>query len=204
MGKQFPLHGRRRADVAQCPKEGEVTLQSCQLSPGLTAECCPSCGGSWIPPEHYEQWRQRQIGTEDALRVAVLPLTLDVPFQVPPLDSRAALCPDCRHYLVRGRINLRSSSFYVERCPNCQGIWCDQGEWDILQKLKLAANVEHIFLGEWQAQVRALEQGEREKIATVEKLGPDLAKRIFELADLLEKHPNGDFGVAYLMRRFEE
>lgn len=179
-------------------------LQAGELTRGLLAQCCPSCRGAWIPPENYENWRQQQAEAETGLRVSVLPMSLETSFQVSPLDNRAALCPDCKHYLVRGRINLRSSAFYVERCPNCHGIWCDQGEWDLLEKLKLGPHVEHIFSGEWQAQVRALEQSEREKAATVEKLGPDLARRIFELADLLENHPNGDFGVAYLMRRFEE
>ncbi|HEY9737841.1 MAG TPA: zf-TFIIB domain-containing protein [Trichocoleus sp.] len=179
-------------------------LQEGQLSRGLGAQCCPSCGGAWIPPEHYADWRQQQPDAEAPLKVSVLPMSLDVPFAVSPLDNRAALCPDCKHYLVRGRINLRTSAFFVERCPNCQGIWCDQGEWDILEKLQLAAHVDHVFSGEWQAQVRALEQSEREKLATIEKLGPEVAQRIFELAELLENHPNGDFGVAYLMRRFEE
>jgi hypothetical protein len=27
---------------------------------------------------------------------------------------------------------------------------------------------------------------------------------LFELAELLEQHPNGDFGVAYLMRRVDQ
>ncbi|HEY9881564.1 MAG TPA: zf-TFIIB domain-containing protein [Leptolyngbyaceae cyanobacterium] len=187
----------------QCPKEGEVTLQTCRLAPGLEAQDCPSCGGVWIPPENYADWKQDKAA-DSPLHVAVLPLTVDGGFQTSPLDNRAALCPDCKHYLVRGRINLRTTSFYVERCPNCQGFWCDGGEWQILEKLQLVDRLEHIFSGDWQAQVRLLEQGEREKLATIEKLGPEVAHKIFELAELLEKHPNGDFGVAYLMRRFEE
>jgi len=187
----------------QCPKEGDITLQDSQLAPGLPAKTCPSCGGAWIQPEYYVTW-QRQQGIEDApIQVTVLPLSLNTPFQPAALDNRAALCPDCRSYLVRGRLNLKQSSFYVERCPNCKGIWCDAGEWEILQQLKLDAHIEYIFSPEWQSLVRDLEHGEREKQAIVDKLGPEIADRIFELADLLEHHPNGDFGVAYLMRRFE-
>lgn len=186
----------------QCPKEGEVTLQSCQIAPGLEAHCCVSCGGTWIPPENYADWKQRHVEADAPTRVAVLPLTLERG-PTSALDNRAALCPDCKHYLVRGRINLRTTAFYVERCPNCHGVWCDDGEWEILEELQLITHLEHIFSGDWQAQVRLLEQGEREKLATIEKLGPEVAHKIFELADLLEKHPNGDFGVAYLMRRFE-
>lgn len=188
----------------QCPKEDQVTLQDGVLAPGLAAQCCPSCGGAWILPENYADWRQGRVDPNAPLQVSVLPFSLEANDQPSALDNRAALCPDCKHYLVRGRLNLRNASFFVERCPNCQGIWCDRGEWDILEKLGLDTQIEHIFLGEWQAQVRALEQVEREKVATIEKLGPELAHKIFELADLLEHHPNGDFGVAYLMRRFDQ
>ncbi|MGF1566757.1 MAG: zf-TFIIB domain-containing protein [Nodosilinea sp.] len=186
----------------QCPKEGGVDLQDHPLAPGLSAKACPGCGGAWIPPEHYTTW-QRQRGEANApVQVTVLPLSLNTTFKPSPLDNRAALCPDCRSYLVRGRVNLKSGSFYVERCPNCKGIWCDGGEWDILQQLGLDTHLEFLFSTEWQAQVRDLEHGEREQQAIVDRLGPEIAERIFELADRLEHHPNGDFGVAYLMRRF--
>jgi Zn-finger nucleic acid-binding protein len=188
----------------QCPKEGHVDLQDRQIAPGLTAKACPSCGGAWIQPEDYVTWQRQQVDTEAPTQVAVLPLSLSTPFQPPALDNRAALCPDCRSYLVRGRINLKQGSFYVERCPNCKGIWCDAGEWEVLQQLDLHTHIDYIFSTEWQTQVRDLEHGERERQAIVDKLGPEIGQRIFELADLLEHHPNGDFGVAYLMRLFDQ
>jgi Zn-finger nucleic acid-binding protein len=188
----------------QCPKEGDIDLQEKELTPGLPANACPSCGGSWIQPEHYVHWQSQQVDTSGAPEVAVLPLTLKTNFQPSALDNRAALCPDCRSYLVRGRVNLSQGSFFVERCPNCKGIWCDAGEWEVLKQLQLDTHIEYLFSPDWQAQVRELEHSERERLATINKLGPEIAERIFELAKLLEEHPNGDFGVAYLMRRFEK
>jgi Zn-finger nucleic acid-binding protein len=188
----------------QCPKEGNIDLQDSQLAPGLSTHACPSCGGTWIPPESYVSWQRQQVDPDQPTQVSILPLTVDTPFQPAPLDNRAALCPDCRSYLVRGRISLKHQSFYVERCPNCKGIWCDAGEWDMLQQLDLHTHIDWIFLADWQSQVRDLENLERERLATIDKLGPEIAHCIFELADQLEDHPNGDFGVAYLMRRFEQ
>ncbi len=188
----------------QCPKEGDIDLQDSQLAPGLAVHSCPSCGGSWIPPEHYVTWQRSQVDPDAPVQVAVLPLSLHTDFAPAALDNRAALCLDCRSYLVRGRITLPQGSFYVERCPNCNGIWCDGGEWEILQQLDLQAHIDYIFSADWQAQVRELEHTEREKLATIDKLGSDVAQRVFELADLLEQHPNGDFGVAYLMRRVDQ
>jgi Zn-finger nucleic acid-binding protein len=188
----------------QCPKEGHVNLEEITLAPGLPAHGCPSCGGAWIPPEHYVAWQRQQDDPDAAPQVAVLPLTLQTSFQPSLLDNRASLCPDCRSYLVRGRINLPQGSFFVERCPSCKGLWCDAGEWEILQQLQLHTHMDFLFSPDWQAQVRELEHIEREKQATIAKLGPEIANRIFELAELLEDHPNGDFGVAYLMRKFNQ
>lgn len=188
----------------QCPKEGNIELQERELAPALAAHACPSCGGSWIQPEHYVTWQRQQVDIDAAPKVAVLPLTLKTSYQPSSLDNRAALCPDCRSYLVRGRINLSQGSFFVERCPNCKGIWCDAGEWEVLQQLDLHTHIEYLFSPDWQTQVRELEHLERERQATIDKLGPDIAERIFELAEMLEQHPNGDFGVAYLMRRFDQ
>ncbi|NER79977.1 MAG: hypothetical protein F6K42_10410 [Leptolyngbya sp. SIO1D8] len=189
----------------QCPKEPKVELVNGTLSSGLAAKCCPSCGGAWIPPENYIDWQnQHGIQREQDPEVEVLPSEVSDGFENSPLDNRAALCPDCQHYLVRGRVTLKSSMFFVERCPNCKGYWCDRGEWDLLQTLKLSGHLEYIFSDIWQNRVKELEFSLRERRATVDKLGPEIATKIFELAELLEDHPNGDFGVAYLMRRFEQ
>lgn len=189
----------------QCPKERKVELTDGILAPDLAAKCCPECGGAWIPPESYVDWQDRQgIDRDRDIEVAVVPSSVDVTFAISPMDNRASLCPDCGHYLVRGRVALREAMFFVERCPNCKGYWCDRGEWEILQKLKLDTHLEYIFSDLWQSRVKALTATERERRATEDKLGPEIAAKIFELADVLEKHPNGDFGVAYLMRRFEQ
>lgn len=191
--------------MVQCPKELKVELIDGTLSGGLPAKCCPDCGGAWIRPESYHEWQDHKgIDREAEPRVAVVPSQIDVDFQSSSMDNRAALCPDCKHYLVRGRVQLPQLMFFVERCPNCQGYWCDRGEWEVLQQLQLDQHLEYIFNEQWQNRVKALDFAAREKAATVDKLGPEIAEKVFELARLLEAHPEGDFGVAYLMRRFEE
>ncbi|MBU6229651.1 MAG: hypothetical protein KGQ93_08145 [Cyanobacteria bacterium REEB459] len=185
----------------QCPKEGGIHLHDCHLAPGLEAKSCHSCGGLWIPAQSYLPWQRQQGNGDDPPTVALLPLTLKTTFQPSPLDSRAALCPDCHSYLVRGRLNLRQGTIYLERCPSCQGIWCDGGEWDLCQELGLQAHLDYVFSTEWQAQIRHLEAAERERQALEDRLGPDITQRLEELSDLLKHHDYADFAVAYLMRR---
>jgi Zn-finger nucleic acid-binding protein len=183
----------------QCPKDKGVVLENSQLAGAMSVYCCHECKGTWIPAEEYYHWKE----TQSPSPLKAPSPRLEVDYVQSPLDNRAALCPDCNHYLARARINVKNA-FYVERCPNCGGIWCDRGEWNVLETLGLHTAIDQLFLSEWQARVKEVEYAERERSATIEKLGDDLAQKVFELAELLKDHPNGDFGVAYLMRRFEK
>lgn len=186
--------------AVQCPKERQVTLESGVLSGELAVQCCPSCGGNWIPPEAYADWRSHQPAIPDDSDL--IPRILGLEVTQSPLDTKAALCPECNCFLSRTRVGMKTP-FYVERCPNCKGIWCDRGEWEVLEQLGLHLDIDQVFSGDWQTRLRAQEHLAQERRATIEKLGPELAERVFELADVLRQHPNGDFGVAYLMRRFD-
>lgn len=183
----------------RCPKEKHVDLIDGTLAGSLAAKHCPECNGSWISAEAYKTWQ----GQQPEFNINSLPPTLDLEYGRSPLDARGALCPECNCYLARAKVGSKYP-FYVERCINCGGVWCDRGEWDVLEKLGLHTAIEKLFSTEWQMRVKEREQAERERRATVEKLGDELASRVFDLAELLENHPNGDFGVAYLMRRFDK
>jgi len=182
-----------------CPKDKRGTLVECVLDGELRAMQCSHCGGNWLRGAVYRLWQQNQPQEQQN----VLPTRLDVPFEPPITDAQASLCPECQHYLSRVKLGQKHS-FYLERCSNCGGIWCDRGEWEVLQQMGLQASLSYIFSGEWKTRIKALEYAERERQATTDKLGEDISQRLFELAEMLEKHPNGDFGVAYLMRRFDQ
>ncbi|MGJ3249365.1 MAG: zf-TFIIB domain-containing protein [Elainellaceae cyanobacterium] len=182
----------------QCPKDREIELVDSWLSDQLAVQECPKCQGNWIPSTEYQKWRG-----EPPDMIEVPQQMLSIQCESPPNDTKGALCPACGCFLSRAKVALRTP-FYVERCSNCGGIWCDRGEWDILEMLGLHVAIEQLFSSDWQSRVKEVELANRERQATIDKLGEELALRVFELAELLEQHPNGDFGVAYLMRRFEE
>jgi Zn-finger nucleic acid-binding protein len=182
----------------QCPKCKKAMLLDGVLSEQLAVKYCQECKGTWIPASEYEQWQAHQSSHPG---VSQLPSeTLSVDFVQSPFDAKAALCPECQRYLSRARVNLKTP-FYVERCMQCRGIWCDYGEWDILEQLGLHTTIEQLFTNEWQSRARERQFFDKEREATIDKLGSELASQVFELAEALANHPNGDFGVAYLMRR---
>ena len=182
----------------QCPKCKKAMLLDGVLSEQLAVKYCQECKGTWIPASEYEQWQAHQASHPG---VSQFPSeTLSVDFVQSPFDAKAALCPECQRYLSRARVNLKTP-FYVERCMQCRGIWCDYGEWDILEQMGLHTTIEQLFSNEWQSRARERQFFDKEREATIDKLGSELASQVFELAEALANHPNGDFGVAYLMRR---
>lgn len=182
----------------QCPKCKTVNLEEGTLDNKLSVKYCQECKGTWIPAKEYEIWQAEQ--PDYPIVPDLLSSQLHVDFVQSPFDTKAALCPECRLYLSRAKVNLKTP-FYVERCQQCRGIWCDHGEWEVLEKLGLHTTIEQLFSTKWQTKMRSQQYLDKERQATSEKLGTELAQRVFELAEELENHPNGDFGVAYLMRR---
>lgn len=181
----------------QCPKCRKVDLTDNVLSDRLAVKRCDECKGNWIPMESYKAWQTQQAQTVIAPKILTQKLNVD--FVQSPYDNKAALCPQCGRYLSRAKVNL-NTPFFVERCQDC-GIWCDCGEWDMLEKLGLNSTIEKLFSREWQARVQKEQYSHQERQALIDKVGSNLAQQIFELAAVLEEHPEGDFALAYLMRR---
>lgn len=182
-----------------CPKCKNVSLLNSTLTANLATHDCPECRGTWIPADEYETWQASQ---SKSIQPDISKLQ-EVDYVQSPVDSKAALCPECQRYLSRAKVSIKSP-FYVERCPNCGGIWCDHGEWNVLATIGIHTSIQQLFSSGWQSRVREQHQSEQERQAVVDKVGVDLAARVFELAALLEKHPQGDFAAAYLMRRFDK
>ncbi len=190
-----------------CPKDRETELEQRTLDDGLVVLYSPACGGSWIGAEEYRSWQATQleaagVAEPPALDASVLEPVLDPEFEPSLEDVQASLCPVCQSYLSRSRIGF-GQSFFLERCRSCGGFWVDRGEWELLTRLGLTLNLDYLFTPEWQDAARRREQFLTERRVLVEKVGEELAQEVFALAQKLEGNPNGDFAVAYLMRRFD-
>jgi Zn-finger nucleic acid-binding protein len=188
--------------MIHCPKCKQVELTDNFLGEKLAVKHCRQCEGSWIPSNNYEIWVHQQSDIQ-VTEPENLSRFTDINYSISVTDSKAGLCPECKRYLSRVKLPLKRE-FYVEKCMSCGGIWCDGGEWNVLSQVGLNTTIDHFFSVEWQARIIKTQQHDKEKEATINKLGLELAQKVFDLAEILEKHPNGDFGVAYLMRRFDK
>jgi Zn-finger nucleic acid-binding protein len=183
-----------------CPKCRSELVNGI-LSDLLLTKHCRECAGEWIPGRNYQTWKSTRA--ESPPNPNVLAQNYHLPYTPSHLDAKTAPCPECGSVMARGKITLKEP-FYLEHCLTCGGIWCDRGEWEVLEQLKLDTNIAQIFSGVWQAQVRASHLNQLERQAVIDKVGIEIAEQVFDLANLLAKHPNGDFAAAYLMRRFKD
>lgn len=185
----------------QCPKDKTLTLIDGILENSLLVKFSPETGGIWLPREEYRAWVAEQPAYELDLQ-AVVQLLDRIDFQPAPEDPQAGICPETGRLMVRARVNTRRP-FYVERSGFDGGIWLDRGEWEVLSMLGLNLQIDSLFSGDWQAAFREVQLQERQRQATIDKLGETLALQVFEVGEALRRHPNGDFGVAYLMQQFD-
>ncbi|TAG88043.1 MAG: hypothetical protein EAZ09_01145 [Oscillatoriales cyanobacterium] len=186
----------------ECPKCKHPNLEGGTLAGSMSVQWCPNCYGIWIPGREYEAWQtsQRQwLLKSDKRKPGAIPIE----FTPSPYDSKAALCPEDGHYLSRAKVPFSRVPFYIERCMLCGGIWLDNGEWDILESLGFHMEIDQMFSPNWQSKARLQELAERERQVLIEKLGPDVAGYVMELAEVLADHPHADCAATYILRKAE-
>lgn len=180
----------------QCPKCRNPELKALELAEGLISHHCDQCGGDWLSWEQYQAWQS----DHEKPSVVNVALELKTDFEPSETDSKAALSPEAGRYMSRVKIPT-SPPFYVERCPESLGFWCDRQEWDMLKELGLHLSLDYLFTSEWQHQVRDQQHAISERQALIQKLGQTLAAEVFQLGEKLAASDNGDFAVAYLARQ---
>ncbi len=105
--------------MKRCPRCSELLWQ--RRFDGLTLDGCRSCGGTWIEHRKFDQILQRPellIKAENSFRKG----------EQPPMSPQGTnLCPNCRKPLTPFR-HPQIPSIALDSCPQCRGIWADEGE----------------------------------------------------------------------------
>ncbi len=156
----------------------------------LPAYRCRQCEGIWIAAREYLRWLQQQptLLPEKPADAADLP-TADTP--------QLKLCPQCGHFLIRYRV-LPNAGFYLDRCGNCNGVWFDQNEWDVLVAHNLHDKVNQFFTQPWQSRLRAEEARLKLDQLYHDRFGDDDYARIKDVRQWLQAHPQRGMLLAFL------
>ncbi|HEX2998400.1 MAG TPA: zf-TFIIB domain-containing protein, partial [Anaerolineales bacterium] len=133
----------------RCPVCRDILLDPITLQDGLPARQCARCQGVSISSNVYLAWRK---ALEHELPPREGAIQIDPSWEVKELK----LCPDCGHIMARYKI-FPDTYFYIDRCRNCNGIWLDQHEWEVLIDRNLHDNLNEFFTRPWQDHLRAAE-----------------------------------------------
>jgi Zn-finger nucleic acid-binding protein len=107
------------------------------------------------------------------------------------------LCLECRHILTRYRV-LPGARFYLDHCGNCNGVWFDRDEWQVIVAHNLHDNVNELFTQPWQTRVRQVESQAMLDKLYLDKFGAKDYARIKEIWNWLKPHPHRAMLVAFL------
>lgn len=162
-------------------------LQATALADGLPARVCPDCGGSLLALDDYRVWRQRlppQAAPEpEPEQLSGLPAAVED-------TGRARACPACSRPMARYRV-APASSFRLDRCPHCQWLWFDRGEWPALLAAGLAGALDQLLGDAWQRRIQAEEARQRREAALRQRLGSEVVDELQRIQVWLRTQPNG-------------
>ncbi|MDD9946407.1 MAG: zf-TFIIB domain-containing protein [Myxococcales bacterium] len=176
-------------DCPKCPGKRlePVSTEESLIGLGSVPRRCAGCGGLWVsraavPALHESGVLEAQQADAEA---------------DPEADRRNGVCPEGHGIMARARVSW-DDPYFVERCPSCDGIWLDAGEWSRLGADLLLDQLDQLWLPSWRRRLR--NEHERQQLETDlrEKLGDDLYDRARDLGMTLASHPHGDVALAYV------
>ena len=175
----------------KCPLCKVDSLTPITLINGLAAQQCQKCAGIWVASLSYFAWLKAQ---KTAFPDQALQPGEALPGTEPP---QAKICPDCGHLLRRYKI-WPNIAFYLDHCVNCNGIWFDREEWQVIEKHNLHDNLNVFFTQVWQHHLQALEQHAAIEQIYLGKLGAEDYQEIRRVREWIWQHPQRGMLLAFL------
>ena len=111
--------------MARCPLcDSEMKEVSARANPGtlIVLDQCGKCGGIWC-----DKWELFPIDPEEASRLDPLDERL---LQNPvKIEEKPLYCPRCGVQLHAFHDPLLPQEIHLQRCPRCDGIWLNRGQF---------------------------------------------------------------------------
>lgn len=127
-----------------CTHCKQGTLQPARLDDLFPCHTCDNCLGNWIYLADYLTWKE----TCGDCNVPIP--EHNIVFEE---TKKAILCPETGGIMIKYRIS-QNANCRLDLSPAVNGIWLNNGEWDLLKQEKLATELNHIFTEPWQKQIR--------------------------------------------------
>ena len=174
----------------------DISLESSEIEPGLTAWECPQSHGFWIPLASYHAWKERGKLESRPLPDGCAAVLAD--------DShrRALLCPESGQMLIRYKVG-HGLKFHIDLSPVTGGVWLDQGEWEALKSKGLHSQLNLIFTSSYQRQVRNAEYEATLEQTFKTRIGDADFQKVSDFKAWLVTHPKRRDICCYLTSEVE-
>jgi Zn-finger nucleic acid-binding protein len=163
----------------KCPLCNKATLVDKVREDHLKMKSCKTCGGNWLSSTSYWSWH-------DTLDQE-LPENMYSDINCDVTDSKKAkICPDCGRIMIRFKVG-HGLDFSLDHCNNCNGVWFDKNEWEVLKSRYLHDEIHKIFMTAWQNEIKLEEKRKYFESSYRQKFGEDYFK-IKTFKEWLDKH----------------
>ncbi len=165
--------------IRKCPKCKTENL----TASGGTSEMqkpplsCPKCRGMWMMPDETEACFRSGFKTADSAE----------PIEVTE-DHSTGLCPNGHGIMTRAKVELEPP-FFLEKCPHCNGIWFDKGEWNRLTETDMLSHLFDFWSNSWRKEQQEIRAVKRMEDMQKKRFGIQLHEQIIHLAGKAKNHP---------------
>ncbi len=180
--------------MTACPKCKTASLHLVHRDDQPPVSECRTCGGMWLRANEYTRWLRTQTPGQFDLKEAE---KASERFRVTD-SERVAVCPDCGHLLRRYKV-ASNIDFELERCSNCNGVWLDKNEWEVLEAAGLHDEINQVFTQPWQKHIQDEQAALRLDRMYRERFGELDYEKVKGMREWLQGHPNRNMLIAYLL-----
>ena len=156
---------------------------------GLRQWVCRRCGGRRFLLANYLAWRKKEVVPEPAV-----PAPAIADYQEAP-GSR--LCQSCGRIMNRYRVG-QELPFHIDRCADCQSIWLDGMEWELLAEHDLLNRLDEILSERWQNALRQSDAEARRRQNLIARFGEADYEQACSVRNWLAEHPRRQEILAFL------
>lgn len=156
---------------------------------GLRQWTCGRCGGRRILLADYQAWRKKSIVPEPSEATLAV-----ADYQEAP---GLRLCQSCGRIMSRYRVG-QELSFHIDRCAECQSIWLDGMEWELLAEHHYQHRLDEILSDRWQKALQQADLEARRQQNLKARFGEADYERLCSLRSWLTEHPRRQEMLAFL------
>ena len=169
--------------MMNCPNCRNSLLLAQELEPGLIAATCELCEGALLPLLNYRYWVEGRFWADGVLEHAPKPDEV-----VAEDTDHVVLCAKCQRMMIKYRIGLEPSN-KIDLCANCDEVWLDRNEWELLKSVGIHHQLPSILTDSWQRNLRRERQNELLQARYRKLLGDSDLERLNDFKAWLDQHP---------------